>query len=127
MHFEVEFATEPRYIRVAYWLYQQQRLISAREAAEIFGVSPWALGEDFAKIRRLPDIFLLEERKVPSSGGLQSLIRVRHIYPYAFDSQQQPYRVAGNAALRNTPLTWKDLLLRPWHQLVQMNQSCEVE
>ena len=114
--------TPPRYLRVAHWLHMQQRFISAREAAVVFDTSVWSMGQDFSKIRRLPNIIEFEEMRVPSQGGLQYLLRVRYIYPYALDGQQQPHRRRGNGASYDIPLTWRDLLLRPWHQLVEMQQ-----
>ncbi|WP_429123554.1 hypothetical protein [Aeromonas veronii] len=109
---------ETTYLQVAHWLYQQQRAISAREAAEVLGGSTWLMSQHFSKIKKAPDIILSDEQKIPSKGGKQVLLRVIHIYPYRLDEYQQPHRVLSELERCQIPLTWHDLVSRPWHQLV---------
>lgn len=111
----------PRTLQVAHWLYEQQRLVSAREATEALGGSTWSMWQTFSKIRLLSDILVIDEQKIRSKGGMQSLMRIIHIYPYTLDENQQPRRqcYGTNNAF---PITWHDLLCRSWGQLAQMQQ-----
>lgn len=110
----------PRYLQVAHWLHDQQRAISARETADEFGVSSWSIERDFAKIRALSGIVVFDEQRVPSQGGQQYLLRVLRIYPYQLDEYQQPHQQGHEVRESNAPLTWRDLISRPWSQLVRM-------
>lgn len=112
----------PRYLQVAHWLHDQQRYISAREAADVFGVSSWSMERDFARLRALSGIVLFDEHRVPSRGGQKYLLRVLKIFPYGLDEQQQPHHKVVNSWCQNTSLTWRDLLCRPWYQLVSRQQ-----
>ena len=109
----------PRTLQVAHWLYEQQRLVSAREAAGILGGSAWSMWYIFSKIRLLSDILVIDEQKVRSKGGMQSLMRIVHIYPYTLDENQQPHRQRDDAD-PPSPLTWHDLLCRQWTHLAQI-------
>ncbi len=108
----------PRYLQVAHWLYDQQRAISAREAANVFDVSSWSIERDFAKIRALNGIVVFNEQQVPSKGGQQYLLRILRIFPYWLDEHQQPHQQHVGGWDPDVPLTWHDLLCRPWYQLV---------
>lgn len=112
----------PNTLQVAHWLYEQQRLVSAREAAEVLGGSTWSMWQTFSKIRLLSDILVIDEQKVRSKGGMLSLMRIVHIYPYTLDENQQPHR-QGNDIDNTSPLTWRDLLCRSWNQLIQMQST----
>ncbi len=112
----------PNALQVAHWLYEQQRPISAREAAEVLGGSTWSMWQTFSKIRLLSDILVIDEQKVRSKGGMQSLMRIVHIHPYTLDEHQQPRR-QSNDTDNTSPLTWHDLLCRPWAQLAQMQSA----
>lgn len=115
---EGENILPPRFLIVANWLYEQQRPVSAREAADILGGSAWSMSQHFSRIKKASDIILSDEQKIPSKGGKQVLLRVIHIYPYRLDEYQQPHRVLSESERCHTPLTWHDLVSRPWHQLV---------
>ena len=112
----------PRYLQLAHWLHEQSRAISAREAADVFGVSPWSIERDFARVRTLSGIVVFDEQRVPSKGGQQYLLRVLQIFPYWLDDHQQPYQQLASYWDLNAPLTWRDLLCRPWYQLVARHQ-----
>ncbi|WP_429076820.1 hypothetical protein [Aeromonas hydrophila] len=112
----------PRYLQVAHWLYEQQRAVSAREAADVFSVSSWSIERDFAKIRALSGIVLFDELRVPSQGGLQYQLRVLRLFPYWLDEYQQAHLQFTSSRDVNTSLTWRDLLCCPWHQLVERYQ-----
>ncbi|HHQ4553411.1 hypothetical protein [Aeromonas veronii] len=112
----------PRYLQVAHWLHDQQRAISAREAADVFGVSSWSIERDFARVRGLSGIVVFDEQRVPSKGGQQYLLRVLQIFPYWLDEHQQPHQQLASSWDLNAPLTWRDLLCRPWCQLVARHQ-----
>ncbi len=99
----------PRILQVAHWLHEQQRLVSAREAAEVLGCSVWSMGHIFSKIRLLPDIMVINEQTVRSKGGQQLMIRIVHIYPYTLDEKQHPHRRRDDTD-QPYPLTWHDLL-----------------
>ncbi len=75
--------------------------------------------QTFSKIRLLSDILVIDEQKVRSKGGMQSLMRIVYIYPYTLDDNQQPHR-QSNSTDSTSPLTWRDLLCRLWDQLAQM-------
>lgn len=109
----------PRYMRVAHWLEREQRPVSAKEAAEVFQISPWAMGEEFTRIKRLHLIVVVEESKVRRHGGIVALLRVRYIYPYDLDAQNKPFRCSAGYNSHEAPLTWRDLLMRPWPKLVE--------
>ncbi|EKP0260208.1 hypothetical protein JFQ93_001456 [Aeromonas sobria] len=113
----------PRPLQVAHWLYEQQRPVSSREAAELLGGSTWSMWQTFSKMRLLSDILIIDEQLVPARGGQQSLMRILHIYPYILDEHQQPHRQRTDAEQHDVPLTWRDLLCRSWAQLAQMYQS----
>ena len=89
--------TLPRYLQVAHWLHDQQRAISVREAADVFGVSPWSIERDFARVRALSGIVVFDEQRVPSKGGQQYLLRVLQV-----DRKQQIYWL-GKAADGGVP------------------------
>lgn len=108
----------PRYLQVAHWLHEQQRAISARETADVFGISSWSIERDFAKVRALPGIVVFDEKRVPAQGGQRYLLRVLRIFPYWLDEHQQPHQQLSSSWGLNAPLTWRDLLCRPWGQLV---------
>lgn len=112
----------PRTLQVAHWLYEQQRLVSTREAAAILGGSAWSMWYTFTKIRLLSDVLVIDEQKVPSRGGQQWLLRIVHIHPYTLDENQQPRR-QSNGTDTTSPLTWHDLLCRSWAQLAQMQSA----
>lgn len=112
----------PRYLQVAHWLHDQQRAISAHEAADVFGVSPWSIERDFARVRALSGIVVFDEQRVPSKGGQQYLLRVLQIFPYRLDEHQQSHQQLASSWGLNAPLTWRDLLCRPWCQLVARHQ-----
>ncbi|MGN5073619.1 hypothetical protein ACTG2C_01150 [Aeromonas veronii] len=119
-----KYKQRPSTLQVAHWLYEQQRPVSAREAAEVLGGSTWSMWQTFSKIRLLSDILVIDEQKVRNKGGMQSLMRIVHIYPYTLDDNQQPHRQSNGTDSNGTdsisPLTWRDLLCRTWDQLVQM-------
>ena len=117
----------PRYLRVAHWLHEQQRPISSREVAEVFSVSPKAISDDFAKIRRRSDIIDVHEHKVRDKGVQLYLLHVLNIYPYMLDGRQCPHRKEGERDGLGATLTWHDLLSRQWGQLVQMQQGVASE
>ncbi|WP_413796029.1 CaiF/GrlA family transcriptional regulator [Aeromonas dhakensis] len=110
----------PRYLRVAHWLLEQQRPISSREVADAFRVSPKAISDDFAKIRRRTDIIDVYEQKVRSKGVQQYLLHVLNIYPYMLDERQCPHRKEVDIGVLRTTLTWHDLICRPWRQLIEL-------
>ncbi|MGL4616173.1 MAG: hypothetical protein ACRCVV_20225 [Shewanella sp.] len=112
----------PRYLQVAHWLHDQQRAISAREAADEFGVSPRSIERDFSRIRALSGIVVFDEQRVPSKGGQQYLLRVLRLFPYELDEHQQPHQLVTSIGDLNAPLTWRDLLCRSWCQLVARHQ-----
>lgn len=116
--------TLPRYLRVAHWLYHQQRAVSSREAADEFGISSWSIEREFSRIRDVPEIIVFDEQRIASRGGQQYLLRVIHINPYWLDEYQRPHRKDVEACAIRAPLTWRDLLSNPWYQLVQRYQSC---
>lgn len=93
----------PRHSQVAHWLHDQQRAISAREAADVFGVSSWSIERDFARIRGLSGIVVLDEQRVPSKGGQQYLLRVLQIFPYWLDEHQQPHQQLASSWDLNAP------------------------
>ena len=70
----------------------------------------------------MSDILVIDAQKVRSRGGMQSLMRIVHIYPYTLDENQQPHRQRDEAA-PPSPLTWHDLLCRSWAQLAQMQSA----
>ncbi len=111
----------PRSLEVAHWIYQQQRLVSAREAVEVLGGSVWSMGQIFSKFHLMSNILVIDEQKIRSKGGMQTLIRIVYIYPYSLDEYQQPYRKREDTSL-NEPLTWRDLVCLPWAQLAQINR-----
>lgn len=113
----------PYYLQVARWLYEEQRFFSARETATIFGRAAWLMEREFEKIRRKPNIFIIDERQVRISGGKQSLMRVKYIYPYYLDELQQLHRQYSDAEHLDRPLTWYDLLCRQWHELVHIKRD----
>lgn len=82
----------PRYLQVAHWLHDQQRAISAREVADVFGVSYWSIERDFARVRALSGIVVFDEQRVPSQGGQQYLLRVLQVFPYWLDEHLQPHQ-----------------------------------
>lgn len=114
----------PRYLQVAHWLNDQKRAISARETATIFSVSPRSIERDFAIIRALSGIVIFDEFRCPGQGGQQYLLRVLRIFPYLLDGYQQPHQQLASFWDLNAPLTWRDLLCRPWSQLVARHQQC---
>lgn len=111
----------PRSLEVAHWIQQQQRLVSAREAVEVLGGSVWSMGQIFSKFHLMSNILVIDEQKIRSKGGMQTLIRIVHIYPYSLDEYQQPYRKRDDTSL-NGPLTWRDLVCLPWAKLAQISQ-----
>lgn len=111
----------PRSLEVAHWIHQQQRLVSAREAVEVLGGSVWSMGQIFSKFHLMSNILVIDEQKIRSKGGMQTLIRIVHIYPYSLDEYQQPYRKRDDTSL-NGPLTWRDLICLPWAKLAQISQ-----
>ncbi|MCX9134870.1 hypothetical protein OKS68_20665 [Aeromonas veronii] len=113
----------PRYLQVAHWIYEQNRMISAREAAEIFGGSAWSMEQTLSKIRSQVDIVIYDEKIVPSKGGKQYLMRIIYIYPYWLDTDQRPHRKLDNSYQNDAPLTWKDLLSNKWPQLVVRHKN----
>lgn len=113
----------PRYVEVAHWLYEQQRFLSAREAATQFGDTPWSMGYVFAKIRRRSDIFVFDERQVRVSGGKQNLIRVNSIRPYRFDEKNHIQLQCSESDNVERPLTWHDLLCCQWSDLIDMQRG----
>ncbi|PPA27860.1 hypothetical protein C3737_22260 [Aeromonas jandaei] len=117
----------PRYLRVAHWLHEQQRLISSREVAELFSVSPKAISDDFAKIRRRTDIMDVHEQKVRDKGVQLYLIHVLNIHPYMLDERKCPHRKEGKRDGLGATLTWHDLLCRQWGQLMQIHQGVASE
>ena len=106
----------PRYIEVAHWLYEQQCLISARDASEVLGGSVWTMGQVFSKIRSHSNIFVIDEKRIRSKGGMQTLMRVVHILPYTLDQYNQPHRQYEDTC-NYVPLTWRDLLCKDWSKL----------
>ncbi|WP_245194095.1 hypothetical protein [Aeromonas jandaei] len=113
----------PHYLQIAHWLHEQQRLVSAREAAALLGGSTWAMERHFAKIRRQLNILVIDEQRVRSKGGQQYLLRIAHIHPYWLDENQQPHRQPAGPDGLKQPLTWHDLLSRQWHELLKMQQT----
>ena len=119
----MKYKSIPRYLRVAHWLLEQQRPISSREVAEVFSVSPKAISDDFAKIRRRTDIMDVHEQKVRDKGVQLYLLHVLSIHPYMLDERQCPHRKEVEREGRGSTLTWHDLVCRPWRQLVEMPQG----
>ena len=118
--------TLSRELQVAHWLYQQQRLVSSREAASVLGGSAWSMWQTYSKIRRLSNIIVINERAVRSKGGIQYLMRVTHIHPYIIDDELQPRRQNGDIFLHDMPLSWSELVSCKWSQLVKRHQySCD--
>lgn len=111
----------PRYLDVANWLYNQHRAVSAREVAQAFGVSSWAIERDFAKIRTLSNIIFFDEQQVSSKGGKQYLLRVLKIHPYEIDEHQQLHPILTES--HSLRITWRDLLSRNWNQLVKRDAN----
>lgn len=119
----MKYKSIPRYLRVAHWLLEQQRPISSREVAEVFSVSPKAISDDFAKIRRRTDIMDVHEQKVRDKGVQLYLLHVLSIHPYMLDERQCPHRKEVEREGLGSTLTWHDLVCRPWRQLVEMQQG----
>lgn len=113
-----------RTLQVAHWLYEQQCIVTAKEAAEIFGGSVWSMNRTFSKIRLLTNILVIDEQKIRGNngGGVQSRMRIVHIYPYTLDENQHIHSQRDNADQQYL-LTWHDLLCRSWNQLMQMQAS----
>lgn len=109
----------PRYLRVAHWLCEQRGWMSSREVAGVFGVSPKSICDDFASIRSRPDLFEINERKAKCRGGEHYLIQVTTVHPYVLDSRRSPHRKGHQrpTTLRDSPITWRDLLTCSWHRL----------
>lgn len=108
----------PRYLQVAHWIYEQHRMVSARDATDVWGGSAWAMEQIFSKIRLQSDIILSEEALVPSKGRKLYLIRIIYIYPYTLDLEFHPHRqLENNNQCHNVPLTWKDLLGSKWGKI----------
>lgn len=120
----MRYKSLPRYLRVAHWLHEQQRPISSREVAEAFGVSPKAISDDFAKIRRRTDIMDVHEQKVRDKGVQQYQLQVLNIHPYMLDERKCPHRKDIEREGLGSTLTWHDLVCRPWRQLIEMQQGC---
>lgn len=113
-----------RTLQVAHWLYEHQCLVTAKEAAEILGGSVWSMNRTFSKIRLLSNIVVIDEQKIRGNkgGGVQSRMRIVHIYPYTLDENQHIHSQRDNADQQYV-LTWHDLLCRSWKQLMQMQAS----
>ncbi len=114
---------EPLYLRIAHWIYEQRRMISAREVVELWGGSPWAMEQIFSTIRLQTEIILSEEKVVPCKGGKKYLIRVIYIYPYTLDISNIPRRKIELYRGRNVPLGWKDLICRKWSTLISIQKD----
>ncbi|MFM5870723.1 hypothetical protein ACET6Z_05615 [Aeromonas veronii] len=114
--------TLPHELQVAHWLYQQQRLVSSREAASALGGTAWSMWQIFSKIRRLSNIIVINEKTVRSKGGMQYLIRVIYIHPYMLDDNLQPHRQNDDVSLYDIPLTWSDLVSSKWSRLVKRHK-----
>lgn len=121
------FKPLPRYLQVAHWLHEQRRPISSREVAEAFNVSPKAVSDDFSKIRRRSDIMDVHEQKIRCNGAQQYLLHVLNIHPYILDERQCPHRQGSPWNAPDTALTWRHLLSRPWHQVVQIYQNSDAD
>lgn len=107
----------PRYLRVAHWLYAQPQWMSSRDVADKFGVSPKAISDDFAMLRRRSDIIEIQEQKARCKGGHQYLLRVVQIHPYVLDERRCPRRRDCTLVPIDTAITWRDLLSLPWEAL----------
>ena len=104
----------PRYMKVAHWVYEQKRFVCSRETAKKFGVSAWAIGEDFSKIRLHPEVIVFEEQSVSSRGGKKYLLRIHFINTYQLDDNLQPLLSSELPRGDVRPLTWRDLTSRKW-------------
>ena len=74
--------------------------------------------QDFARIRTYSSVFMYAEQRLPSKGGQQYLLRVLKIFPYQLDEHLQPHRLIENNCNMASTITWRDLLCRPWYQLI---------
>ena len=108
----------PRYLRVAHWLHEQQRPVSSREVADIFSVPIKAISDDFAKIRRRPDIMDINEQKIRHKGVQKYLLHILNIHPYRLDERQYPHRQDDEQNTLDASLIWRKLLSHHWHQMV---------
>lgn len=124
MQCEMSVKIMPRYLRVAHWLYEHQRFMSARELAPLFNVEAKRITDDFARMRKYQHIFKIEEQKIPIKVGYQYRVKVLQIASYRMDGrnfpvlndhyinqyEERPSRVITWADLRSS--RWCDLLLR---------------
>lgn len=115
----------PRYLQVAHWLHQQARPMGSREAARAFEVTLKTMSDDFAKIRKRPDLIEFDEQRVRCKGGYQYLLHIKHIHPYRLDNRLCPI-VQAQVPSAPPLLTWRDILSHRWHQLARrLSRSSE--
>lgn len=119
--FDMSAKVKPRYLRVAHWLYEHQRFMSARELAPLFNVEAKRITDDFARMRKYQHILKIEELKVPIKGGYQYRVRVLQIASYRMDGRNFPvlndhYINQGEDQLSRV-ITWADLRSSRWRDL----------
>lgn len=107
----------PRYLQVAHWLQQQARPMGSREVARAFEVTLKTMSDDFAKIRKRPDLIEFTEQRVRCKGGYQYMLQVTQIHAYRLDNRLYPTRCHNTTDRTEPPLTWRDILSHHWHQL----------
>lgn len=107
----------PRYVRVAHILLEEKTWLTSREVAVLLAISPRAISDDFAAIRRRPDIFEFDEKTEFNKGKKYYLMRIFHIYPYVLDGRRCPQLAASRQEETRPSIEWRDLLSHHWHAL----------
>ena len=110
----------PRYLRVAQWLFEQQRPVSSREIAKIFNVSSWAISSDFVKICRQSDIFECRETKEVTNKSREHTLHILFIHAYTVDKRGVAELDDGNSNQFNVQKTWQILISKPWEKVASL-------
>lgn len=111
---------EPRYLRIAKWLLQQDAPLTSKEIAEHFHIAVRDVCADFFLMRKRSDVIEAQWFRNERNGFGKTLYRVRvlRIHPYCLDRRNHPQRSDAEKRVRKKhPLSWQQLLSARWDSL----------
>ncbi|MFQ2734533.1 hypothetical protein ACK30T_07885 [Aeromonas caviae] len=109
----------PNYIKLAHWLYEENRMVALTEAAEFMNVTVNGIHHYIKAILKYDDIFKVKICQVDDATRKQYAIRVLAIRPYKLIPGRRPISEDNiwhgfQESCYSMADIWRELISKPW-------------
>ncbi|WP_346210322.1 hypothetical protein [Aeromonas salmonicida] len=112
----------PKYIKLAHWLYEENRMVALTEVANFMNVTLSGVHHYIKSIRKCEDIFQIKICQIDVAARKQYAIRVLAIRPYKLIAGRRPILEGGSmnnfqGHAHGTAEIWHKLVSKPWQEI----------